>query len=1459
MRTTLRRLGFKTAVALLAAAALATLLATTTIAAAAPYVPVGDWPSLPSLRKPVDVSVALDGEVFVADADGARIAVLGPDGAFRRAFDGSDVWGETLVRPSSVTIGPDARVYVTDSLAEKVSVFERSGAFVRSWGGAGTGNGQFRSPQALAFDASGNIYVAEMLNNRVQVFSAAGAWLRTFGSPTATTFSAPLGVAVLDGEVYVAEAGNRRISVITPAGALVRTIGITLGNGSTPTTSRYLRPSAVKAHPAGGIVVTDAGTQLVERCTATGSIIATVGGGTLSQPDGVGVDSAGNLLVADTLNNRVTRYAPSPMTLLGFWSFSSAGSALGSYNAPKGIAQAADGGAFVADSGNNRVVRLDSAGVPIVALGTATLSSPTGVAVSADGTEVFVADTGNNRIVVLGTDGSVKRFIGTGVLSAPAAVACTTGGAVAVADTGNDRVVVFTSAGVQTQVIGAGSLQRPQGVAFGPAGDIYVSDTEHHRVTRFSAAGAVLDTIGGFGDVPGQFTFPANLVVTSAGEIIVADRGNSRVQRFSESGAFLEALGGLGSSRGRHATPYGVALSTAGTLLVADTGNNRVVRWGFDTDLPRTTASGVFDTWTNQPVTVSFSAQDAGTGPGATYYRLAGGATQRYFGPFQVSAEGNNALVYWTVDRAGNKEANRSTTVRIDYTAPSGTFSVNGGSISTSSTTVIANAAITGADEMRYDSGTGWGAWKPYTPLTTHTFPGEGPRTVKAQFRDFAGNVTDLSATITVDLTGPAVTIWNQPAGGISIPPVDITLTAADAYSPIDTIRYTVDGGASRIYDGSFTVGGLGWHTVAAYAVDTLGNVGPEVSARFKVIGPPPSGTMVVASGQRYVAAADITAVADVQHATEMRWDSGTGFSAWKPFAVTQALVLPAEGDWTVRGEFRDAEGRTLQLSQVVGWDRTGPVTTLSGVADGEMSGVAIEAKLSAVDAMSGVGSIRYSLDGAAESEYTSPIRVGGDGEHTLSYRAIDVLGNAEPAHTIGFIVAENFPSGTQVADGGKRWTNKRTIPLAMNIIHAVKMRHDFGDGAGYTDWRTYGSSASKTYGADGTYTITGQYRDLLGRVFTRVSLITVDTEPPVTTALGIPASGLSALPVTAAFVASDTASPVGRTYYRVDGGKLTAYAAPVTVAAAGEHVLEYFSEDAAGNAETPKSVRFRIDPTAPSGGLVVNGGRPFANSVDISVESSVAGAVQMRIDAGAGFGAWVPYSSAATVTVVGEGVHTIRAAYRTQAGAESTAGATVVVDLTAPQVGGVTVVGRAFSIIAGAPRWLVDLSVSSVDSGTPPSGLSGRGWHLGTRRLVNSSSSASFAGIRNGASRVAVAVSDAAGNAASSATSLVLGKGAAPRPSASSAKRGKAITVTGTAALVPGATYRMLVFKKASGSSSYALVGTVTPTVKRGSGQTVTLQARTARTTGVYRFVWRTESGSGVTLSPHSASVTVR
>lgn len=175
------------------------------------YYPVGDWPPIPRLTRPAGVSVALNGEVFVADAGGRRIAVYESSGKFLREFDGRDAPGARLVEPSAVQVGPDTLVYVADRGSHKICVFRPDGSFVRSWGGGGSANGQFADPSAIAFSGSGQIVVADRLNRRIQVFAANGDFDRVvpisnLDYPAALTLNGP--------ELYVAEAVNRQVRVV---------------------------------------------------------------------------------------------------------------------------------------------------------------------------------------------------------------------------------------------------------------------------------------------------------------------------------------------------------------------------------------------------------------------------------------------------------------------------------------------------------------------------------------------------------------------------------------------------------------------------------------------------------------------------------------------------------------------------------------------------------------------------------------------------------------------------------------------------------------------------------------------------------------------------------------------------------------------------------------------------------------------------------------------------------------------------------------------------------------------------------------------------------------------------------------------------------------------------------------------------------------------------------------------
>jgi sugar lactone lactonase YvrE len=147
-------------------------------------------------------------------------------------------------------------------------------------------------------------------------------------------------------------------------------------------------------------------------------------------PSGVAVDDAGNVFVADTFNNSILKVTTDGMvTTLAGDSAGSSGSADGtgvaaSFNGPQGVAVDEAGNIFVADSWNNTIRQITLAGVVTTLAGTAGASGSTDGAGAAarfnypqsivvDGTgNIFVADTGNNAIRKITPSGVVSTIVG---------------------------------------------------------------------------------------------------------------------------------------------------------------------------------------------------------------------------------------------------------------------------------------------------------------------------------------------------------------------------------------------------------------------------------------------------------------------------------------------------------------------------------------------------------------------------------------------------------------------------------------------------------------------------------------------------------------------------------------------------------------------------------------------------------------------------------------------------------------------------------------------------------------------------------------------------------------------------------------------------------------------------------------------------------------------------------------
>jgi hypothetical protein len=482
---------------------------------------------------------------------------------------------------------------------------------------------------------------------------------------TKVAIGAPCGVTLAAGSVYTGAAGTvRRVSstgqLTTPAGT-----GETgpLGDRGPAAKASLNGACGVAVDHSGNLVITDTGNQRVRVVAAstgtfygqamtarhiytvagTGTAGFSVDGGPatsaeLNGPSGVAVDGAGNLVIADTQNQRVRVIAAHTGTFYGQAMtaghiYTVAGSGTEGFSgdggpaasaelaAPWGVAVDGAGNLVVADSNNHRV--------RVVAAGTGTfygqamtagdiytvagsgpgfsgdggpatqakLSGPSGVAVDGAG-NLVIADTYNHRIRVVA--GGTGTFYGQ---------AMTAGDIYTVAGTGHGGFSGDRRPATQAK------LRLPGGVAVDGAGNLVIGDTQNQRV-RVVAAGAgtfygramtagdiytVAGTGGEFGGDGGLATHanlfsPRGVMVDSAGNLFLADTENMRVRvvaahtgtlygRAMTAGHIytVAGTGRLGFSGdggpGTHAAvnfPHALAVDGAGNLLIADSNNNRI-------------------------------------------------------------------------------------------------------------------------------------------------------------------------------------------------------------------------------------------------------------------------------------------------------------------------------------------------------------------------------------------------------------------------------------------------------------------------------------------------------------------------------------------------------------------------------------------------------------------------------------------------------------------------------------------------------------------------------------------------------------------------------------------------------------------------------------------------------------------------------------------------------------------
>ena len=289
------------------------------------------------------------------------------------------------------------------------------------------------------------------------------------GIGNAAQFSSPVGVAVdASANVYVADFGNNRIRKITPAGVVSTLAGSTQGfaNG-TATTAKFSGPSGVAVDAAGNVYVADAINNQIRKVTAdgvvttlagyvmSGSVDGTGTGAWFNHPSGLALDAAGNVFVADSWNHRIRKITPEGIvtTFAGStFGFSDGIGTAAKFQYPRDLTVDVAGNVYVADTDNNAIRKITAAGVVTTLPGTFNL--PRGLSVDVAG-NIFIADTYNNRIRKIAIDGSVSTLAGN----------------------------------IQGYADGIGNTAKfnlPFGVVSDNAGNVYVGDTSNHRIRKIT-------------------------------------------------------------------------------------------------------------------------------------------------------------------------------------------------------------------------------------------------------------------------------------------------------------------------------------------------------------------------------------------------------------------------------------------------------------------------------------------------------------------------------------------------------------------------------------------------------------------------------------------------------------------------------------------------------------------------------------------------------------------------------------------------------------------------------------------------------------------------------------------------------------------------------------------------------------------------------------------------------------
>lgn len=309
-------------------------------------------------------------------------------------------------------------------------------------------------------------------------------------------------------------------------------------------------------------------------------------------PSTVGIDSGNNIYFVDQARIRQITPTGAIFTISGSGGSGFSGdngpAASGTFLSPQGIDVDGSGNILIADSQNNRIRKISSSGILTTVVGNGTFSSTGNGGPAVSGTVGFPGDVawGPSGSFYIAENNEFVRYVNpAGIISV-------------VAGDGGFGPGTYTGDGTPATGL---SLQNPWGVLSGPSGSFYFSNTFSHIVIKVNSSG-LMTKIAGLDFDPGyngenipatgaKLSFPTKLDMDSSGNLYIAESFNNTFQRIRKvntsgiittyAGNGVGAYGGdggqaSGASLYMATDPAGFVLDTSGNMYIADYNNGRI-------------------------------------------------------------------------------------------------------------------------------------------------------------------------------------------------------------------------------------------------------------------------------------------------------------------------------------------------------------------------------------------------------------------------------------------------------------------------------------------------------------------------------------------------------------------------------------------------------------------------------------------------------------------------------------------------------------------------------------------------------------------------------------------------------------------------------------------------------------------------------------------------------------------